>query len=99
MNRDRRSQQCLLAGVAFGTLALGTPAVAADMALKAPAYRAVYDWTGFYIGAHTGYSRGSSNAVLTDPAIAATGNGFANTLQGFAGGWAGQRQHSLATMH
>jgi len=31
------------------------------MALKAPAYRAVYDWTGFYIGAHTGYSYGSSN--------------------------------------
>jgi high affinity Mn2+ porin len=87
MNRDRRSQQCLLAGVAFGTLALGAPAAAADMALKAPAYRAVYDWTGFYIGAHTGYSRGSSNAVLTDPAIAATGNVFSGLIGGVQAGY------------
>src|SRR5882724_7999316 len=67
MNRDRRYPKQLLAGVAFGTLALGGPAAAADMtlkdmtfkdmalkdmALKAPVYKAVYDWTGFYIGAH-----------------------------------------------
>ena len=34
------------------------------------------DWTGFYIGAHAGYSRGSSIAVLTDPAVAAPSNLF-----------------------
>src|SRR5438552_18534056 len=50
MSRDRRSQQSIFAGVALGMLALGGPAVAADIALKAPAYKAVYDWTGFYIG-------------------------------------------------
>src|SRR5438270_558045 len=43
MSRDRRSQQSIFAGVALGMLALGGPAVAADIALKAPAYKAVYD--------------------------------------------------------
>ena len=76
MSRDRRSQQHVLAGIAFGTLPHARHArpqhlvrLAADIALKAPVYRAVYDWTGFYIGAHTGYSRGSSVATLTDPAV------------------------------
>ena len=59
MNLDRRSLQHVLAGAAFGTFALGEPAVAADMALKAPVTSAVYDWTGFYLGGHTGYGTGS----------------------------------------
>ena len=59
MTCDRRSLQHLLAGVAFGSLTLGGPAVAADLALKAPAYKAVYDWTGFYLGGHVGYGDGS----------------------------------------
>nr|WP_246669561.1 MULTISPECIES: carbohydrate porin [unclassified Bradyrhizobium] len=29
------------------------------MTLKAPVYKAVYDWTGFYIGGHFGYGGGS----------------------------------------
>ncbi|QDW41513.1 outer membrane beta-barrel protein [Bradyrhizobium sp. KBS0727] len=59
MNRDRRYLNHVLAGVAFGTLVLGGAARAADMTLKAPVYKAVYDWTGFYIGGHFGYGGGS----------------------------------------
>jgi high affinity Mn2+ porin len=59
MNRDRRYRKHVLAGVALGTLALGEPAAAADMALKAPVYKTVYDWTGFYLGGHVGYGGGS----------------------------------------
>jgi len=29
------------------------------MPLKAPAYKAVYNWTGFYLGGHVGYGGGS----------------------------------------
>ena len=69
MNRNRRSLEHVLAGAAFGALALGSPAIAADMPLKAPHLRPAFDWSGFYIGGHTGYSRGSSIAVLADPAV------------------------------
>ena len=62
----------LLAGAAFGALALGSPALAADMPLKAPHLRPAFDWTGFYIGGHTGYGRGSSSAVLSDPLAVST---------------------------
>src|SRR4051794_3497142 len=87
MNRHRRYQKHLLAGVAFGTLALGGPAAAADMVLKAPVYKAVYDWTGFYIGGHAGYSRGSSSGVLTDPVIATTSSQFSGMIGGVQAGY------------
>jgi high affinity Mn2+ porin len=93
MNRDRRYQKHVLAGVAFGTLALGGPAAAADMtlnknlALKAPVYKAVYDWTGFYIGAHSGYGGGKSNAVLSDPVITTTDNRFGGIIGGVQAGY------------
>ena len=69
VNRNRRSLEHALAGAAFGALTLGSPAMAADMPLKAPYLRPAFDWSGFYIGGHTGYGRGSSSAVLTDPAF------------------------------
>jgi len=87
MNRARRYQKQLLAGVAFGALALGGPAAAADMTLKAPVYRAVYDWTGFYIGAHTGYGGGKSNTVLSDPVITTTDNRFSGIIAGVQAGY------------
>jgi high affinity Mn2+ porin len=34
-------------------------ALAADLPVKAPVRSAVYDWTGFYLGGHTGYGGGS----------------------------------------
>ncbi len=53
----------------LGLLALiAVPASAADlprqqMPYKAPAYVTAYNWTGFYLGAHGGYSWGSSDSV------------------------------------
>ena len=55
VNRNRRSLEYVLAGAAFGALTLGSPAIAADIPLKAPYLRPAFDWSGFYIGGHTGY--------------------------------------------
>lgn len=87
MNLDRRYRKHILAGVALGALTLGGPATAADMALKAPVYKAVYDWTGFYIGGHAGYGRGSSSAVLSDPAITTTSSQFSGVIGGVQAGY------------
>src|SRR5579862_391633 len=58
-------RKIVIAGVAFATLIV-SPAFAADMAVKAPAYtpQASPTWTGFYIGANGGYgwSQSSTNA-------------------------------------
>lgn len=54
----------------FGSFALATlmagPAMAADMPVKAPVYKApppvaVHSWTGFYVGGNVGYSWGRSS--------------------------------------
>jgi len=87
MNRDRRYHKHVLTGAALGALALSGPATAADLALKAPAYRAVYDWTGFYIGGHAGYGGGKSNAVLSDPAIARTDDRYSGIIGGLQAGY------------
>jgi opacity protein-like surface antigen len=53
-------------------LAIGSPAVAADMPVKAPIapMPAFYDWTGAYIGGQLGYLWGAArvedNGVITD---------------------------------
>jgi high affinity Mn2+ porin len=87
MNRSSRSRGRIFAGAGLGLLVLDGPALAADMPLKAPPIQSVFDWTGFYIGAHTGYSRGSSNAVLSDPASTATGNSFGGVIGGVQAGY------------
>src|SRR2546430_7819664 len=48
------------AAIASGVLAFPATSRAADLPLKAPALKAVYDWTGLYIGAHAGYGLGSA---------------------------------------
>ncbi len=50
-------KKLLIAGAALATL-IGTPALAADLALKASplAPAPVYTWTGFYVGLNGGYS-------------------------------------------
>src|ERR1700738_3119314 len=63
MNRCGRSWKRVLAGAALSLLAFDRAAVAADLPVKAPRLQAVVDWTGLYIGAHAGYSRGGSSAV------------------------------------
>ncbi|MDB5600352.1 MAG: hypothetical protein JWN71_2396 [Xanthobacteraceae bacterium] len=55
----------LAAGVSALALLSVAPAFAADlparMVTKAPAYVQVYNWTGFYIGAHAGYGWADTN--------------------------------------
>ncbi|MBR0717423.1 outer membrane protein [Bradyrhizobium liaoningense] len=63
-------QKSVLAAVA-ASLLLTTAASAADLAArpytKAPApMAAVYDWTGFYLGADVGYGWGRSTGTLTN---------------------------------
>ena len=87
MNRCSRYWERVFAGTGLGLLVLGGPALAADMPLKAPHIQSVFDWTGFYIGAHAGYSRGSSNAVLSDPASTAASNSFSGVIGGVQAGY------------
>ncbi|HET7123065.1 MAG TPA: carbohydrate porin [Bradyrhizobium sp.] len=57
------------------------------MPVKAPHIQAVFDWTGLYIGAHAGYSRGPSSAVLSDPTPIAAGGTFSGTIGGVQAGY------------
>jgi outer membrane immunogenic protein len=68
----------LIATVTFATL-IGTPALAADMALKAPPPppAPVWSWTGFYVGLNGGYGWNQSTGTLSciNPAGALFGAG------------------------
>src|SRR5258708_124256 len=72
-----------------GMPALDTPAIAADIRLpvKVPHIQSVFDWTGFYIGAHAGFGRGASSAVLSDPAITASSGSFGGVIGGVQAGY------------
>ena len=79
----------LLSGVALAALIVAVPASAADMAArgqvyKAPAAAPLFDWTGFYIGAHGGYGWGSFGGL--DPA-GAFGGGQVGVNWQFAPNW------------
>jgi high affinity Mn2+ porin len=89
MKRSGRAWEHIFASVGLGALALDSSAMAADASLpvKAPHIRSVFDWTGLYIGAHAGFGRGSSSAVLSDPAIATTGGAFSGVIGGVQAGY------------
>jgi outer membrane immunogenic protein len=54
-------KRLLLAGVALAALAVGVPAMAADLPVyQEPIIAPIYDWTGFYVGVNGGYSWGKS---------------------------------------
>jgi high affinity Mn2+ porin len=72
-------------GVTLGMLALDGSAVAADMPLKAPVLKTVYDWTGFYIGGHVGYGGGSLGPG-TNP-LPEQGVGLPHSVTGLIGGY------------
>src|SRR5512142_1934462 len=65
--RTRPIKKFLLGTVAIVALGATVPALAADLGArpyynKAPAYAApIYNWTGFYIGAHVGGAFSSDN--------------------------------------
>jgi high affinity Mn2+ porin len=89
MSRDSQPRKRLLAGMALGALALGSPAAAAEIKspVKAPYLQPAFDWSGFYIGAHTGFGGGSSHATLTDPAITESRNAFSGLIGGVQAGY------------
>ncbi len=51
-------------GAVLAALVVAAPAQAADVPIRGPIYKAapapVYNWTGFYVGAHVGYGWASS---------------------------------------
>jgi len=70
-------KKLLIAGVALTAL-IGTQALAADMALKAPPPPApVWSWTGFYLGVNGGYGWNNStgNSFCINPAGVTNGLG------------------------
>src|ERR1700741_1701056 len=89
MSRARAYRSYLIAGAALGTLTFAAPAIGADLKLpvKAPYLQPVFDWTGFYIGAHTGYSRGRADAVLWDPTPTAVSGNFSGVIGGVQAGY------------
>jgi high affinity Mn2+ porin len=60
--------------------------VAGLMPLKAPPI-ANYDWSGFYVGGHVGYSRGYGRDTLFDPGPTATDSSFGSLFGGLQFGY------------
>ena len=73
------------ASLALGLLALECPARATDMPVKAPVFRTVYSWTGFYLGGHTGYGGGSFGAGPNP--LPLQGTFFPHSPTGLIGGY------------
>jgi high affinity Mn2+ porin len=84
-----RARWYALAGVGLSILAFDQSARAADAntSITSPSGQITFDWSGFYIGAHAGFGRGSSNAVLTDPIASATSNVFDGMIAGVQAGY------------
>ncbi len=83
-----------IAAIGFAALSMVAPAMAADMAVKAAPppvpVMAVYNWTGFYIGANGGWgqSRGCVDFVTAAGTLA---SGCADRSGGLIGGQLGYR--------
>ena len=77
-------------------LALDGAAAAADLPLKAPAFKAVYDWTGFYLGGHFGYGGGSFGPG-TNP-LPEQGVVFPHSITGLIGGFQAGYNSSFRTV-
>jgi outer membrane immunogenic protein len=73
MNEQSSLKKQLMVGAAFVVLAGVNPLMAADLAVKAPVYKAapvaVYNWTGCYAGANAGYSWGRSKGDIDIPGL------------------------------
>ena len=95
-------KKVLLSAVGFVALVLTAPASAADLAARPytkapPMIAAIYDWSGFYVGANGGW--GSSRNCWNDAVDGATGvfvgsEGCHDATGGVAGGQIGYRWQS-----
>jgi outer membrane immunogenic protein len=95
----KKSMLVLAAVVALSVVALSEAALAADMPVKAPLYKAPppYNWGGFYIGLNGG--GGSAHGCWTvsaiqTPVVPAESEGCHNATGGLAGGQIGYRWQS-----
>src|SRR6186997_2622939 len=99
----KRMKKVLL--VTASLIALGAPAVAADLAARPytkapPMIAAIYDWSGFYIGANGGW--GSSRkcwdlvSLVGVPVVPSFAEGCHDATGGVAGGQIGYRWQSAA---
>jgi outer membrane immunogenic protein len=103
-NKSRRNtmKKFLLGAVGLVAMGIAAPASAADLAArpytKAPAMvAAVYDWSGFYIGANGGWGSSRKCWDFTTPAGAFIApEGCHNATGGVAGGQIGYRWQSAA---
>ncbi|MBR0739828.1 carbohydrate porin [Bradyrhizobium liaoningense] len=82
------------AAIATGVLALPAAGRAADLPLKAPALRTVYDWTGFYVGGHFGY--GDAGFGPGTNSLPLQGVILPPSATGFSGGYQLGYNHQLA---
>jgi outer membrane immunogenic protein len=83
-------KKLFVAGIAAAAFC-GAPALAADLPVKAPAYKAVapmFNWTGFYVGGHVGWAWvRASTTIVSDPSGAfPPGFNFCCDRDGFIGG-------------
>src|SRR5215470_15955339 len=88
-------KKLVLASVCLAALSMAAPALAADMAVKAPPppappIMAVYNWTGFYLGINGGWGR-SRNCVDFVTVGGALVSGCGDRSGGVFGGQLGYR--------
>jgi outer membrane immunogenic protein len=98
----------LLAAAGLVALSFAAPASAADLAArpytKAPAmFAAVYDWSGFYVGANGGWGTSrncfTNTSALGVPVVPAAPEGCHDATGGTAGGQIGYRWQSGAFVY
>lgn len=75
----------MLIAIAASAALVGTPALAADMPLKAPPVP-VWGWSGFYIGGDIGYGWGRSTGTLNDGVFNAAPVPYGADPSGMIGG-------------
>jgi high affinity Mn2+ porin len=84
------TRSLVVASLALAVLAPERPAFPAEVSTGAVRKTALaspgYDWTGFYVGGHVGYTRGSAHAELIDPAGNPGASDFTSSFGSLSGG-------------
>jgi outer membrane immunogenic protein len=103
---ENAMKKFLLGTVGLVALGIAAPASAADLAARPytkapPMIAAVYDWSGFYIGANGGWGTSDkcwevTEVVLGGPVVPAASEGCHDASGGTAGGQIGYRWQSSA---